>query len=89
MSNSVPADKVIEAGCAQRPPRSSSQQAAGTEQIGDAIRRIDQITRQNDEAAMQSGAATEELTASSKQLEDVVLRLTELVGGQAANTARP
>jgi methyl-accepting chemotaxis protein/methyl-accepting chemotaxis protein-1 (serine sensor receptor) len=61
----------------------SREQASGIEQIGQAIRRIDQVTQTAAANAEESAAAAEELTAHSQALAGLVGNLTALVDGAA------
>jgi methyl-accepting chemotaxis protein/methyl-accepting chemotaxis protein-1 (serine sensor receptor) len=58
----------------------SAQQAQGTEQIAKAIAQMEQVTQQTAASAEEGAAAAEELAAQSKTLNDLMMRLTELVG---------
>jgi methyl-accepting chemotaxis protein/methyl-accepting chemotaxis protein-1 (serine sensor receptor) len=58
----------------------SSQQAQGTEQIARAITQMEQVTQQTAASAEEGAAAAEELTAQSGALNDLMSRLTDLVG---------
>ncbi|MEI9972191.1 MAG: methyl-accepting chemotaxis protein [Ignavibacteriota bacterium] len=58
----------------------SAQQAQGTEQIARAIAQMEQVTQQTAASAEEGAAAAEELTAQSGALNDLMERLTELVG---------
>jgi methyl-accepting chemotaxis protein len=58
----------------------SVQQAQGTDQIARAIIQMEQVTQQTAASAEQGAAAAEELTAQSGALNDLMTRLTDLVG---------
>lgn len=53
-----------------------------TGHIREAMVEIEKVTRQAEKSASDSAGAAGELTAYSKQLEGVVGRLTEMVGGR-------
>ena len=59
----------------------SQEQSRGIEQIGKAITQMEQLTQRSAATAEESAAAAEELNAQSVTLNDVVERLTALVGG--------
>ncbi len=64
----------------------SQEQARGIEQIGKAITQMEQVTQKTAASAEESASAAEELNAQSETLEEIVERLTAMVGGgEAAN----
>ncbi|HUI57426.1 MAG TPA: methyl-accepting chemotaxis protein, partial [Bryobacteraceae bacterium] len=58
----------------------SQEQTRGIEQVAKAIAQMQHVTQSTAATAEESAAAAEELTAQSKSLEDLVSRLTEVVG---------
>ncbi len=62
----------------------SQEQSRGIEQIGRAITQMEQVTQTTAATAQQSAAAAEQLTAQSESLNDVVDRLSALVGGDSS-----
>jgi methyl-accepting chemotaxis protein len=63
------------------------EQAQGIEQINTAITQMDQVTQSNSSSAEESASAAEELDAQAASLKDMVGRLRQLVGGDAAASA--
>jgi methyl-accepting chemotaxis protein/methyl-accepting chemotaxis protein-1 (serine sensor receptor) len=59
----------------------SQEQAHGIDQIGKAIRQMEEVTQKNAASAEESASPAEELSAQSQNLKDIVERLTALVGG--------
>jgi methyl-accepting chemotaxis protein/methyl-accepting chemotaxis protein-1 (serine sensor receptor) len=59
----------------------SQEQARGIDQIGSAIMKLEQATQNNAANAEESAAAAEQLSAQSQTMQDVVERLTAMVGG--------
>jgi methyl-accepting chemotaxis protein len=62
----------------------SSEQAQGIDQINQAVAQMDSITQTNAANAEESASASEELSAQSETLLDVVGELTAMVGGAGA-----
>lgn len=61
--------------------RGSEEQAQGIEQVARAITQMQHVTQQTAASAEESAAAAEELTAQPANLQDIVGRPTEMVGG--------
>jgi len=64
----------------------SREQSEGVSQIGTAITSIDNVTQQNAANAEQMASASEELSAQSENLRDIVQELADQIGGAKANT---
>jgi methyl-accepting chemotaxis protein len=64
----------------------SQEQAQGIEQINTAVGQMDQVTQQNASNAEESASASEELSAQSQNLQTMVMDLSRIVGGSAADT---
>ncbi len=62
---------------------SSRRQADNTDQIGCAINQIEQVTNRTERAADESAAAADQLNGNSRELQEVVRRLTEMVGSRS------
>ena len=62
----------------------SQEQAMGIEQIGKAIRQMEQVTQKTAAHAVESAAAAEELNAQSETVMDIVGRLRAMVDGDTA-----
>ena len=58
----------------------SQEQTRGIDQIGQALTQMDQVTQRTAANAEESAAAAEELSAQSNTLENIVRRLTAMVG---------
>ena len=69
----------------------SSEQSEGIEQINTAVSQLDQVTQSNAANAEESASSSEELSAQAADLQDTVLVLASIVGGQHQqhNGARP
>lgn len=67
----------------------SIEQAKGVEQINTAVSQLDQVTQSNAANSEEAAAASEELSAQAAELNEMVNILTAMVGGTAANPARP
>jgi len=61
----------------------SGEQARGLEQVSKAILQMEQVTQATAASAGESASASEELTAQSVAVKDVVARLTSMVEGSA------
>jgi chromosome segregation ATPase len=72
------AEKVT--GLASAVAASSTQQAAGIEQISTAVAQMDKVTQANAANAEESASASEELSAQATELNELVLSLTKVVG---------
>jgi hypothetical protein len=59
----------------------SQEQARGIEQISKAIAQMDQVTQSNAANAEESASASEEMSAQAEALNNIVLQLRALVGG--------
>ena len=66
--------------------RGSQEQAHGVQQIGKAVSQIGHITEQTAATAEESASAAEELSAQSAALNELVERLTALVGEERSLT---
>ena len=62
----------------------SSEQAQGIDQINQAVAQMDSITQTNAANAEESASASEELSAQSETMLDVVAELSAMVGGNSA-----
>ena len=62
----------------------SSEQAQGIDQINQAVAQMDSITQTNAANAEESASASEELSAQSETMLDVVGELSTIVGGVGA-----
>ena len=62
--------------------KESHEQARGIEQISKAIVQMDQVTQSTAASAEQSVSASEEMTAQSDALKNIVRQLHTLVGGE-------
>ncbi len=62
----------------------SNEQAQGIEQISSAVGQMDSVTQQNAANAEESASASEELSAQAQELNSMVARLSEMVGGSSA-----
>jgi methyl-accepting chemotaxis protein/methyl-accepting chemotaxis protein-1 (serine sensor receptor) len=60
------------------------EQSRGIEQIGKAIQQMGHVTQQTAASAEESASASEQLNAQSKVLEDIMERLTAIVGGEGS-----
>lgn len=60
----------------------SDEQTQGIEQINSAVAQMDQVTQQNASIAEESSSAAEEMAAQAQQLQNVVMDLSEMVGGK-------
>ena len=71
--------------------QASREQNEGIEQVGTAVRQMDQVTQGNAANAEETAAASEELNAQAESLKEVVGQLLSLVGGRSpsANALRP
>ncbi len=68
----------------------SQEQARGIEQISKAIAQMDQVTQSNAANAEESASASEEMSAQAEALNNIVLQLRSLVGGDGyQQSARP
>jgi len=67
----------------------SVEQARGIEQIGRAITQMEQVTQKSAASAEESASAAEELNAQSETMKFVVMRLTDMVGGETKSGRRP
>ena len=59
----------------------SQEQARGTQLIGKALVRMEQVTQRTAASAEESASAAEELTVQSANLRDIVESLIAMVGG--------
>jgi methyl-accepting chemotaxis protein len=60
----------------------SHEQAKGIEQITGAIRQMDEVTQRSAASAEESASAGHELRRESESLDDIISRLTVLIGGR-------
>ena len=60
----------------------SQEQARGMDQISKAIAQMDQVTQSTAASAEQSASASEEMTAQSEALKNIVKQLHTMVGGE-------
>jgi methyl-accepting chemotaxis protein len=59
----------------------SQEQAQGVDQVNTAVSQMDEITQRNASSAEESASASEELTALSSQMDNVVISLQGIVNG--------
>ena len=59
----------------------SGEQAQGIEQVNTAVTQMDKVTQSNAANAEESASASEELSAQSRELNDMVATLVQIVGG--------
>nr|MCU0228066.1 methyl-accepting chemotaxis protein [Bryobacterales bacterium] len=67
--------------------RGSEEQAHGIQQIASAIAQMEQVTQQVAANAEQSAASSEQLNGQAESVDDVVSRLTAMVGGGGARAS--
>ena len=65
----------------------SQEQARGIEQISKAVAQMDQVTQSTAANAEESASASEELSAQAEALNQIVMQLRTMVGGQEAARA--
>jgi len=66
----------------------SSEQAQGIDQVNKAVAQMEQVTQSNAANAEESASASEELSAQSASLNEIVDNLTSLVRGQGDRSMR-
>ncbi len=66
----------------------SKEQNQGIEQVNTAVGQMDKITQSNAANAEESASAAEELNAQAAALQEAVVELLHLVGGQPTDTGR-
>jgi methyl-accepting chemotaxis protein len=66
----------------------SQEQAKGMENVNAAINQLDKVTQQNASASEQTASSSEQLTQQSQDLHRLVLNLSDILIGQAADRAR-
>ncbi|MCF8028983.1 MAG: methyl-accepting chemotaxis protein [Desulfobacteraceae bacterium] len=64
----------------------SGEQSDGLQQLNTGVSEMDKVVQQNASNSEQTAAAAEELTAQAGELEKVVIRLQNLIYGNAENT---
>ena len=65
----------------------ASEQAQGITQIGVAINQMESVSQSNSSSAEQSASAAEQLDAQAKTMQNLVIRLSELIGGAGTQSA--
>ena len=60
----------------------SREQAQGVDQIGTAMTQMDKVTQTNAATAEESASASEELYAQAESMQEIVMELVKMVGGQ-------
>ena len=65
----------------------SREQAQGISQVNSAVSQMDQVTQSNAAGAEEAASASEELSAQSMQLNDLIAQLANLVGGDGTSPA--
>ncbi len=63
----------------------STEQAQGIEQVNSAVSQMDQVTQSNAANSEEAAAASEELSAQANELNEMVVTLAKIVGGEATN----
>ncbi|OVE81524.1 hypothetical protein BVY04_03025 [bacterium M21] len=66
----------------------SDEQARGIDQVNTGVAQMNTVTQSNAANAEESASASEELSAQSKELEDAVESLVQLVGGNSGSAQR-
>jgi len=66
----------------------SQEQAQGIDQVNTAMAQMDKVTQQNAANAEESASASEELSAQSESMNDIVSELANMVGGSSAGQRR-
>ena len=64
----------------------SSEQAQGIDQINTSMTQMDKVTQQNAANAEESASASEELSAQAAQMNEIVAKLSVMVGGASNKT---
>jgi methyl-accepting chemotaxis protein len=67
----------------------AGEQSSGIGQISTAVNEMDKVTQTNAANAEESSAAAEELDTLSDQLQDTVVVLQQMIGGQKFSVAQP
>ena len=62
----------------------SAEQSQGIDQVNTSMAQMDKVTQQNAGNAEESASASEELSAQAEQMNQIVLELVAMVGGNAA-----
>ena len=65
----------------------AGEQAQGITQIGVAINQMESVSQSNSTSAEQSASAAEQLDAQAKTMQNLVIRLSELIGGAGTQPA--
>jgi methyl-accepting chemotaxis protein/methyl-accepting chemotaxis protein-1 (serine sensor receptor) len=67
----------------------SQEQSRGIEQVAKAVTQMENVTQRSAASAQQSASASTQLTAQAAALQDVVARLSQMVGGRTEAEASP
>jgi methyl-accepting chemotaxis protein len=65
----------------------SQEQAQGIDQVNTAVAQMDKVTQQNAASAEESASASEELSAQSESMQEIVAQLVTLVSGSRARAS--